>query len=89
MLLEQEDPELSQPQAKLSFSVYIKSFYRVVYQEGIKNANKQATLKHMEYLFEALQSTTIALKPKFSLVSAMEQMLTLYHLQETNAKDLH
>ena len=69
-------------------SIYAKTFYRTVYQNGMRTMNKDTSLIHISFLFDAMSSLALSLKAKFSLVAALEQMLQLYTLKETDDNEL-
>ena len=75
ILLDATDEDLKQSQLKISVSVYTKSFYRNVYNNGMRNMSADTSLIHIQFLFDAISSLALNLKAKFSMVQALEQML--------------
>lgn len=86
ILKDETDAELKEH--KLSVSIYAKSFYRNIYNIGLKRMSKETSLQHISMLFDAMSSVTLNLKAKFSLVQGLEQMLQLYILKETDNTQL-
>lgn len=72
ILLDSNDEELKQTQLKISVSVYTKSFYRNVYNNGMRNMSSDTSLIHIRFLFDAISSLAMNLKAKYSLVQALE-----------------
>ena len=66
----------------MHISIYIKSFYRTVYNESMKNMSKDDKLEHIGFLFKAISLPHLNLKAKFSLANALDKMLNLYSLLE-------
>lgn len=81
-ILHDEDPALKDQ--KLHVAIYIKSFYRTVYNESMKNMPKDDKLEHIRFLFEAISLPHLNLKAKFSLANALDKMLNLYSLLEVD-----
>lgn len=85
-ILHDEDPALAEK--KLQVAIYVKSFYRTVYNESMKNMSKDAKLEHIGLLFDAISSPILNLKAKFSLANALEKMLNVYSLIEADQQKL-
>ena len=66
----------------MSISIYAKQFYFKVSTDGYTNVDISSTLKHIEYLFVCLKSSTIELKQKYGILTGLEKMLLLYNYQE-------
>lgn len=81
-ILHEEDPALAEQ--KLQISIYMKSFYRTVYNESMKNMPKGDKLEHIQLLFDAISLPSLTLKAKFSLSNALDKMLNLYSLLEAD-----
>lgn len=85
-ILHSEDPVFAEK--KLQLSIYIKSFYRAVYNEAMKRMTKEDKLEHIRLLFESISAPTLSLKAKFSLTAALDKMLNLYLLVEVDQQQL-